>query len=181
MDEFLGSAVNPPEAEAVQTSLDCLRGLNALDQSRNDRLTPLGYHLALLPVHPRIGKMMLLAAICRCLSPVLTIGAAMSLKSPFVSPLDKREEADKAKRCVASTPACPRPRTADAVYGPRSEFAGDHSDHLALLSAFNEWTRAREKGRRTEFAFTRDHFLSRNTLSVRAVPARGACPLPPHC
>ena len=38
-------------------------------------LTPLGYHLAALPVNVRVGKMMLYGTIFRCLDPVLTIAA----------------------------------------------------------------------------------------------------------
>ena len=48
-------------------------------------LTPLGYHLAGLPVDVRIGKLMLFGAIFRCLDPVLTIAASLSFRSPFVS------------------------------------------------------------------------------------------------
>ena len=54
--EFLGSAVNPPEAAAINDSLSSLRSMNALCDEDN-RLTPLGFHLATLPVSPRIGKM----------------------------------------------------------------------------------------------------------------------------
>ena len=50
-------------------------------------LTPLGYHLATLPVSPRIGKMIVYGAIFGCLSPILTIAASLSFRSPFVAPL----------------------------------------------------------------------------------------------
>ena len=43
-------------------------------------LTPLGFHLASLPVDPHLGKMLLLGCVCQCLDPVLTIVAAMSCK-----------------------------------------------------------------------------------------------------
>lgn len=92
--------MNPPEAKAVNNSLETLRYLQALDPDREDRLTPLGYHLASLPVDPRIGKMLLLGAVFRCLNPVLTIAAALAYRPPFVAPLEKRDEADKAKRSL---------------------------------------------------------------------------------
>ena len=43
----------------------------------------------------------------RCVDPVLTIAAGMSFRSPFLSPMDKRDEADAAKKygwpvCAAS-------------------------------------------------------------------------------
>jgi HrpA-like RNA helicase len=63
--------------------------------------TRAGYHLATLPVDPRIGKMMIFGSVFRCLEPVLTIAASMSFRSPFVSPIDKRDEADRSKRLFA--------------------------------------------------------------------------------
>lgn len=58
---------------------------NALD--RQEELTPLGVHLARLPVEPHIGKMILFGALFCCLDPVLTIAASLSFKDPFVIPL----------------------------------------------------------------------------------------------
>ena len=58
---------------------------NALDA--NEELTPLGYHLAALPVDPRVGKMILFGAIFSCLDPVLTVASVLGFKDPFVSPL----------------------------------------------------------------------------------------------
>ena len=52
-----------------------------------ENLTPLGYHLARLPVHPRIGKIILFGAIMSCLDPVLTIASAMGFRDPYVIPL----------------------------------------------------------------------------------------------
>ena len=100
--------MNPPEAQAVNNSLETLRNLQALDADRDDKLTPLGYHLAALPVDPRLGKMLLLGAVFRCLNPILTIAASLAYRSPFVSPLDKREEADKAKRAMCMVSIWPR-------------------------------------------------------------------------
>lgn len=60
---------------------------NALD--RQEELTPLGVHLARLPVEPHIGKMILFGALFCCLDPVLTIAASLSFKDPFVIPLVK--------------------------------------------------------------------------------------------
>ena len=58
---------------------------NALDVG--EKLTPLGYHLANLPVSPRIGKIILFAAVFSCLDPVLTIASALGFKEPFIIPL----------------------------------------------------------------------------------------------
>lgn len=58
---------------------------NALDG--NEELTPLGYHLAALPVSPRVGKMILFGAIFSCLDPVLIVASVLGFKDPFVFPL----------------------------------------------------------------------------------------------
>ncbi len=58
---------------------------NALDA--DEHLTPLGYHLAKLPVDPKVGKMILFGAIFSCLDPVLTVASSLGFKDPFVIPL----------------------------------------------------------------------------------------------
>ena len=128
--------------KSIEASLASLRSLQALDESRGDRLTPLGYHLALLPVEPRLGKIIVLACIFGCLAPALTIAASLSLRSPFVSPIDKRDEAQLAKR----------------------EFALALSDHLTLLKAYEGWEEAAAKRGRHEYEFCRRNFLSFHTL-----------------
>lgn len=40
-------------------------------------------------------KMLILGTVFRCLGPVLTIAACLSSKPLFVSPMDKREEANQ--------------------------------------------------------------------------------------
>lgn len=61
--EFLSKALEPPSETAIATAIKSLRELDAFDEDED--LTPLGYHLAALPVEPRIGKMMLMGAIFR--------------------------------------------------------------------------------------------------------------------
>lgn len=98
--EFLEKAIEPPAEEAVVEAIKGLQELQALDL--REYLTPLGYHLAALPVNVRVGKMMLYGTIFRALDPVLTIAAGLSFRSPFVAPFEKREEADKARKKFAS-------------------------------------------------------------------------------
>ena len=75
--------------------------LDAVDAA--DELTPLGHHLAELPVDARLGKMMLYGAMFGCLDPVLTIAASVGFRSPLLAPMEKRDEADEAKRKLADT------------------------------------------------------------------------------
>ncbi|BFI42914.1 ATP-dependent RNA helicase DHX57 [Marchantia polymorpha subsp. ruderalis] len=134
--------ITSPDPSAVRTSLKNLLDLNALDAGEN--LTPLGHHLVRMPVDARVGKMLLFGCMLKCLDPVLTIAAALSGRSPFMAPPDKREEAAAAKLRLAG---------------------GSKSDHLTVVAAYNGWLGARQEGRGSESNFCAAHFLSRETLA----------------
>eukprot|EP00026_Physarum_polycephalum_P000677 Phypoly_transcript_00678.p1 GENE.Phypoly_transcript_00678~~Phypoly_transcript_00678.p1 ORF type:complete len:1395 (+),score=271.52 Phypoly_transcript_00678:28-4212(+) len=139
ISSFLSKAIEPPEAQAIGNAITSLEELDALDKLQF--LTPLGYHLAQLPVDVRLGKMMLYGTIFRCLEPVLIIAAAMSTRDPFVSPsLEKRNEVDKVKK----------------------SFAVGKSDHLTLLKAYRGWQNARAE--KTDQVYCQKFFLDSNTL-----------------
>ena len=63
----------------------------ALDE--NERLTPLGRHLAALPTDIGVGRLLIYGALLRCAQPILLIAAALSDRTPFLSPMHKRDEA----------------------------------------------------------------------------------------
>lgn len=54
VEEFFLKLMDSPDPNVVTTSLDLLKRLEALDE--NESLTPLGFHLAKLPLSPQIGK-----------------------------------------------------------------------------------------------------------------------------
>jgi ATP-dependent RNA helicase DHX36 len=114
IEDFLAGALEPPAPQAVKASLQSLRDLGAL--TPEETVTPLGKILASLPLHPALGKMIVLGIIFRCLDPMIILGAASSAKYLFSSPLDKVTEADDSKR----------------GFTKRS-----NSDHIAILKAFN--------------------------------------------
>ena len=140
---FLKRAIEPPNEAAVDAALRSLQELDAVDVE--DELTPLGLHLAELPVDARLGKMMLYGAMFSCLDPVLTIAASTGFRSPFLSPMDRRDEADDAKRRLAAG-------------------VGATSDHLTLVAAYAGWIRAKARGRAYERDFLSKAFLSAQTL-----------------
>jgi Helicase associated domain (HA2) len=47
-----------------------------------------GCHLSALPCPARVGKMLVYGAVLGCLDPVLSIAAALTCRSPFLSPRD---------------------------------------------------------------------------------------------
>ncbi|TYK25326.1 DExH-box ATP-dependent RNA helicase DExH1 isoform X1 [Cucumis melo var. makuwa] len=138
---FLAQALQPPDPLAVQNAIELLKTIGALDDM--EELTPLGRHLCTLPLDPNIGKMLLMGSIFQCLNPALTIAAALAHRDPFILPINRKEEANDAKK----------------------SFAGDScSDHVALLKAFEGWKDAKRNG--AERSFCWDNFLSPVTLQM---------------
>nr|XP_012570233.1 DExH-box ATP-dependent RNA helicase DExH5, mitochondrial isoform X4 [Cicer arietinum] len=115
ISDFLSRALQSPEILAVQNAVEYLKIIGALDE--NENLTILGRYLTMLPMEPKLGKMLILGAIFNCLDPILTVVAGLSVRDPFLTPLDKKDLAEAAK----------------------SQFSGAYSDHLALVRAYEGW------------------------------------------
>ena len=91
----------------------------------------------------------------RCLHPILVIAAALSLRTPFLEPFEKRDEARAARRRFA---------------------AETRSDHLALLRVYEAYRKASARGAASAREFCRGHFLSAETLgSMEQVSVRLRC------
>ncbi|KAK6438314.1 hypothetical protein LTR95_005485 [Oleoguttula sp. CCFEE 5521] len=96
VQSFLAQAIEPPPPTAVEGAITSLEGMEALTAS--EHLTDLGRVLSRLPVHPSLGKPILLGILYRCLDPVLLFGAVGDEKGIFVAPKEKRAEANKSHR-----------------------------------------------------------------------------------
>ena len=59
-----------------------------------ERLTPLGELLTKLPLDARLGKLIVYGLCFGAADEALTLGAVLSARSPFLSPAERREEAD---------------------------------------------------------------------------------------
>lgn len=139
---FLASVMDPPDSKAIDISLDLLRQLNALDD--NERLTPLGYHLAQLPLDPRTGKMIIWASLFSCIEPIFSIAASLSFKDAFYCPINREEEARNKKIELGM---------------------GQFSDHIALAEALKRFESTNHRWHQSS-SFCREYFLSRNTLQL---------------
>lgn len=118
-----------------------LRTLNALDSE--ERLTPLGFHLAKLPMDPQTGKMILMGALFSCLDPILSIASCLNFKDPFIFILGKEYK----------------------VHEKRFKFCrGEKSDHFMLSEAFRKWEEAESQGYGSSFAY--ENFLSNHNLHL---------------
>lgn len=138
---FLASALTPPHDLAVEGAIELLARMGAID---GDDLTALGRHLAMIPADLRCGKLMVYGATFGCLEACLTIAAILTVKSPFVSPQNKREESKAVK----------------------SSFARGYGDILGDLRAYEEWSTMRKGSNQRELRNWCDqNLLSYNTLN----------------
>lgn len=142
--EVLGQTLEPPTDDSIISAVTRLQNVGALDDDQ--MLTALGHHLSTLPVDVRIGKLMLFGVIFQCVDSVLTIAACLSHKSPFVSPFEKRNEANKKKL----------------------GFAICNSDHLTCLQAYKKWLEISARSRIAGRNFIDENYLSMNCLQTIA-------------
>uniref|UniRef100_M8BS92 ATP-dependent RNA helicase Dhx29 n=1 Tax=Aegilops tauschii TaxID=37682 RepID=M8BS92_AEGTA len=150
---FLLKAVEPPKEEAISSAIDLLFKVGAFEG--HEELSPLGYHLAKLPVDVLIGKMMLYGAIFGCLSPVLSVAAFLSYKSPFISPKDEKQNVEKAKAALLN----------ENLDGSTSIIDNKQSDHLLMVIAYNKWSRIlQEHGARSAHQFCRSFYLNSTVM-----------------
>ena len=90
-------------------------------------LTPLGFHVASLPMDCRIAKLLLYGSVFECVEATLTIAAGLSVaKDVFSAPFHLRREASAQKRKLA--------RDSD-------------SDLVALVFAYDAWKREDPRAR----------------------------------
>ncbi|XP_033502691.2 ATP-dependent RNA helicase DHX29 [Epinephelus lanceolatus] len=140
-EDFLSRALDAPQPQSVSNAVSLLRKIGACHPDSH-LLTPLGHHLASLPVNVKIGKMLIYGAILGCLEPIATIAAAISEKSPFSTPMNRKDEANLAKAALALA----------------------NSDHLTIYNAYLGWKNSQSDGQRAEMAYCRKHFLNRTAL-----------------
>ncbi|KAL8669432.1 MAG: hypothetical protein Q9168_005979, partial [Polycauliona sp. 1 TL-2023] len=138
--EFLRNALTPPESLAVGTAIELLRRIGALE---NDEMTALGRHLSMIPADLRCGKLMVYGATFGCFESCLTIAAILTVKSPFVSPQNKRDESKAA----------------------RAAFARNEGDLICDLQAYNEWSSVKSSSNYRDLrSWCDQNFLSGQTL-----------------
>jgi len=138
---FLASALTPPHVSAVEGAVELLARMGAID---GDELTALGRHLAMIPADLRCGKLMVYGTTFGCLEACLTIAAILTMKSPFVSPQNKRDESKAAK----------------------SSFSRGQGDILGDLRAYEEWSAMRIGSNQRDLRIWCDqNLLSHHTLN----------------
>lgn len=143
--KFLSEALDPPDTGALETARNSLLEAGVLD-AETDALTALGKHISAIPADVQCAKLLILSAVFGCLSKGLTVAATLSVRPPFFSPREKRDEAKAAMM----------------------RFAGEgqgQGDLIAYVAAFDEWRAQRQKLTSGQLrTWCQDNFLSPQTL-----------------
>jgi len=136
----LAHCIDPPDVRAVSNAVDLLRGIGLFDS--NEMLTTLGKKVVRIPVHPQLGKMLVVGSLLGCLSPILTVMAVFGSKSVWTLDSQKRDLTE-AKRRFANNSV---------------------SDHLAQVEAYDQWLKASRAGEGAFFC--RQNCLNQTTLQM---------------
>lgn len=118
--------IDPPDKRQINDGFKQLEELGAVDARR--ALTPIGKKLALMPVDPRVARMVLAGARESCLHEILIIAAALSVQDPRERPADKQQQADEKHR----------------------RFNDEHSDFVALVNLWNYFEAQRQALSKTQ-------------------------------
>ena len=110
--------IDPPDRKTFHGAHETLRALGAMDEE--DQLTEIGRTMASLPLAPRIGRMLITAREQGCLLEAAITAASLGLRSPFITPRDKKYEAINA----------------------HAEFRDNRSDFQSLLNAYSAYHEA---------------------------------------
>ncbi|XP_044008649.1 putative ATP-dependent RNA helicase DHX57 isoform X2 [Aphidius gifuensis] len=140
----LKNLIEPPEDQNIFDSISRLEDVGAFNSECN--LTPLGHHLAALPVDVRIGKLIIYGAIFCCLDSSLTIAACLSYKSPFTTIFDKRHLIESKKK----------------------EYTTAFSDQLTTLKAYNKYIEMSQISTLAGQTFAYENYLSIKILQTLA-------------
>ncbi|XP_040000586.1 ATP-dependent RNA helicase DHX30 [Xiphias gladius] len=136
-EDFLSQVLDSPEPEAVRCAVRNLQDIGVLDKT--ETLTPLGERVACMSCDPRLGKMLVLSAMFRCVLPMLSIAACLT-REPFHNSLQNRALVNKAKEALSGS---------------------SYSDYLVFSRAVLGWRRVQQEGNRED----RDEYLDKHNLS----------------
>lgn len=129
--------IEPPDRKLWNDGYKLLFELGAVD--RHQKLSKIGKQLAVFPIDPRLGRMLLAAAENRVLREMLVIASALSIQDPRERPADKKQAADQA----------------------HAEFRDQESDFVSLLNLWNAYEAQRQSLSGNQLKkFCQKHYIS---------------------
>ncbi|MGW8161437.1 MAG: ATP-dependent RNA helicase HrpA, partial [Desulfobulbales bacterium] len=143
--------IDPPAARAIRDGYGLLHELGALDSAGPEpRLSAKGKIMAMLPLDPRISRMIIEARDQNCLQEIVIIASALAIQDPRIRPAEAVSEADQA----------------------HAKFKMHPSDFLAYLKIWEEFNNVpfkgqgdgKKKSRSQMRKFCHAHFLAYQRL-----------------
>jgi len=128
--------IDAPDDRLLNDGYRLLQELSAMDGDR--RITRLGRQMAMLPIDPRLARLLLEAGRTGCLPDALVIAAFLSIQDPRERPVDKAEAADLA----------------------HARFADERSDFIGVLNLWRESRGQSALGTRAYRRWCHGSFLS---------------------
>ena len=141
IETALSQALDPPSSRNIRRAIDALIEVDAL--TSREELTPLGQQLAKLPLDAQLGKLILYGSIYGCLDFALTVAATLSSKTPFLSPMGAKKQADTV----------------------RLGFKRGDSDLLTAYNAYVSWRKVCTTPGMSEYNYCNKNFLSAQNLA----------------
>jgi hypothetical protein len=168
---FLRQTPEPPPDESIVEACNHLLEVGAVhavghNEADEDiigqmyRLTPLGYHLSRLPMDAKVGKVLIVGCILKCLDGALIVAAALShTKSCFPSQRWSSCSVADWKQALEA-----RNRLVESGFGGRDWKGGTvKGDLIACIAIYNEWSL--KKGYKERIAFCQSHALDSAALN----------------
>lgn len=112
-----------PTPEAMVRALETVYAIGAVDSDA--KLTsPTGFQTAEIPLHPMLGRTLIASCALGCASEMVTIAAALSVQSIWVSSRGRQKELDEAK----------------------FRFAAGEGDHITYLNVYEGYLQSQKSG-----------------------------------
>ncbi|KAG5368941.1 putative ATP-dependent RNA helicase ucp12 [Yarrowia sp. C11] len=136
--KFLSRAIDPPSVAAISTAQSILTNMGCISVS--GALTALGKHMSMIPGDLKVAKLLIIGSILGCSKLMLAVAGVLSVKSPFLSLADKRDE----------------------IKASRAQFSTGNGDLLTDATAYLEWE-ARKHVKTTRL-WCKENYMSSEVL-----------------
>jgi ATP-dependent RNA helicase DHX33 len=133
--------MDKPSRTALQSALELLCLLGAVEKDEKLQLSVVGKQMARFPIDPKLSKVLLVAKEFHCLEEALTVSALMSVESVFYNPHGKQTE---------------------KAHHARQKFHSSEGDHVTLLNTYHAY-----KSSNTSREWCMEHFI--NTRNMKLV------------
>ena len=150
--DLLQSLPESPSKEKIEKACLHLFVIGALDGHAKPKLTPLGWHLAHLPMEVSLGKMLLVSILLGCLEPILVIASALSCTKSMFLPHKLSEKCRPAHEKMIR----------DGYGGADWKNGTVKGDLIAIVASYSAWEGI--KGLKEQRQFARINFLDCDVL-----------------